>query len=114
MRDIGFDADIKECRIWLRSRVIEIVQETYEGWRTRRQWDSRAKEPSVTVGLVAGDLLQAWLPDELNPFKTAAGRRRFVREVRSALESARKKGILDSSIGIGLHGREARCYEPKS
>lgn len=95
--------------------IEEYVRNSYASWRTARQYDSKRKEPSITLGDVAGYLRQHRIAG-YSPFGTESGNRPFTRWLYSVAKAALgrlvRKGKLRTSLGVGLRGREVRCYEP--
>jgi hypothetical protein len=65
----------------------------------------RVREPSITA---------AYLREALPPRLWAPGTsvKEQNRVIYAALSKLVKAGKLEASIGVGDHGKEARCYEP--
>ena len=95
--------------------IEEYVRDSYASYRTDRQFDSRRKEPSITLGTVAGYLRQHSIAGHC-PFGTERGNKPFTRwtynVARAALGRLVRSKKLRTSLGVGLNGQEARCYEP--
>jgi len=96
-------------------RFIEYnVRYEYETYLKERQWsgNSGLKEPSITLGVVAGYVRRhlsesaPYLPNNTSFTKWAYS------VARAALSRLVRSGKLRTSLGVGLNGQEARCYEP--
>ena len=96
-----------ETRVWARQVIAASVAASYASWTARREFDSKAREPSLTVAFLTDDLDQTAgsLDYRCSP------RRWRSSLVRSTCESMVRKGELGFSLGLGDRG-EARCYEP--
>jgi hypothetical protein len=107
-------------REYLSKTILAVVNGYYDVYR--KSGDSRAKEPSISVGVLFNEFNEnrGWgplmAPKDIDPkfqyytkAKHAANLRRLI---WSAAEGLRAKGLLGSSTGEGVNGREARCYEP--
>jgi len=96
--------------------IEDYVRDSYANYRTERQFDSRRKEPSITLGDVAGYLRQHSIAG-YSPYGTERGNKPFTKwtysVARAALGRLVRSGKLRTSLGVGLKGQEARCYEPK-
>ena len=95
----------KETRTLLKAKVKEVVEEAYRNYYLVRNTSVR-REPAMTVTMVLESL-----PSMDRDFTYKPKKRQYL-AVWSALEWHRKNGTLSSSVGEGLNGREARCYEP--
>ena len=93
--------------------VEDYVRFRYANWQITRQIDSGAKEPSITLGLIA-----AYLGDGRIGGKSPYGRdnrsatKWTYNVARAALGRLVRSGKLRTSLGVGLNGQESRCYEP--
>lgn len=101
--------EARELRKWLRGWIVSFVEDVYESYRSRGD----KKEPCVTAGYVRGMILQggAAPSDMRQTFKKLTTRQQLA-ACHYALESAKKAGKLQTAIGLGWGGGEARCYEP--
>ena len=94
-----------ETKAWLEAEVVSVVMDSYKVWADYGKTHNR-KEPNLTVTMV-----QESLTSEPSDW-TSLPRSRKALYVLNALERARTAGKLGSSLGVGLNGKEARCYEP--
>ena len=93
--------------------IEEFVRDSYANYRTERQFDSRRKEPSITLGTVAGLLQQHRIADSAPYLPGNTSFTKWTYSVaRAALGRLVRSKKLRTSLGVGLNGQEARCYEP--
>lgn len=86
--------------------LIEFVTDSYATWKRKQL----GPEPSLTATLLRDLVLDRGSCPKALKYTT---RRRQDSAIRSVLTSLVKKGVLETSIGLGERG-EARCYEPKT
>ncbi len=93
---------------WLREGIVKFVEDLYKDFKSGRIH----REPCVTASYVRDFLhnIPGW--DNHRDFFQSLGNRKQLQACHYALESARKKGKLNSSRGVGPTGRDTRCYEP--
>jgi hypothetical protein len=109
-----------EERVYLRNTIMTVVNGYYQAYR--QSGDPRAKEPSISVGVLFNEFNEnrGWgpllAPKDIDPkfqyYTRAKHAANLRRAVWSVAEGLRAKGLLGSSTGEGVNGREARCYEP--
>jgi hypothetical protein len=87
--------------------LVQFVTESYDSWKNRQS----GREPNLTATILRDAILQ--MGDCPRSLKLMAPRQRDS-SIRTILASLVREGALGTSIGSGEHGREARCYEPKT
>lgn len=83
--------------------ALDVIERTYDRYRA----GGLRREPCLTATAIVESM--PYISDDWH-FST---RRNQVSMVRNALGRLKRKGRVGSSIGEGLTGREARCWEPK-
>ena len=99
--------------------VLAVVRDYYETWESRVENEKQhglrpTPEPTMTVSLIKDHLAQAGRVDGIpvpEVFHDANSRQQSSM-VRSALDVLVRAGRLKWSWGAGMHGGEARAYEP--
>lgn len=93
--------------------VLEYIIERYDNYRKTKVVVPGYKEPAISVSDVAG-LLSISRYGRMNPY---GEHNRFACRWNYALASKAlaklvASGKLMTSIGVGVRGKEVRCYEP--
>jgi hypothetical protein len=93
---------------WLENRLLEILRASYAKWKLYGR-DYGYPEPAWSTARLVAALEPRWRrPPELDvPDK------RFYSLVRTALERLRRRGLVESSIGV-VDGRETTLWAPVS
>jgi hypothetical protein len=106
---------VRRSGVWLRKSsdildemILKIIAEIYANYERAKRGGFAGKEPCLSVGRMREEIEMRSPPDEYS-FKTA--KKRYA-AIRSSLERLRSQGKIASSMGVGLRGKETRCYEP--
>lgn len=93
---------------WLREGVVKWVEEIYRDFKAGKF----RKEPCITAAYLKEFLheIPGW--DDHASFVRKLDSKKRLQACHNALESAKKKGLLNTSTGMGMTGRETHCYEP--
>jgi hypothetical protein len=88
---------------WLENALIEIIRAMYENWKRRG-----GKEPALTTSLLRDIVIEGTggVPDNL---KWATPRKQNL-AVLNALEKLKRRGVVESSLGIGQRGTETKLW----
>jgi len=84
------------------ARILEFVTESYRQWRKARWQGIKQREPRITATYIA-EVLD--VSERLKPL--------YVVSIQNKLTALVRKGLLETSLGEGLNGRETRLYNPK-
>jgi hypothetical protein len=103
---IKHDALSDEAVEWLEAKLIEILERSYGYWRSTGRGHGYP-EPQWTTGLLAGEVKQHHLMDELRE----QNEKRFYALVRGALDRLKRRGAVAISTGV-VDGREVPLWEP--
>lgn len=98
--------DVMDETAWVQEEVLDAIQRSYSAWLERRAIAPRAPEPKLTTAVLVD-----FVADRSADFRWMS-RREQTSLVRSAVRKLERRGEIQSSIGIGESGREARMWEP--
>lgn len=99
------DAETLAAREWVEKTTLTYICATYALYRGQGR---AGREPSLSVGALKGYLDQA---GPVEGYRWVSARKRYVM-LQAALDRLVRAGKLQFSYGIGVSGRETRCYEP--
>lgn len=97
----------KQDQDFIEKLLLEIIMDSYTNWRIRLAYDPKYKEPSLSTVWLRDYLDQARTPDD---YRYASNREQS-QMINLALSRLHRKGLIKSSIGVGIRG-EARMWEP--
>ena len=97
--------------IALKELATDFVVGGYEAWAKRKEMKPKDAEPNYSESMIRGWVDQHGKAPEGWDMLTRRERRTQVRRI---LRTLVREGVLETSIGIGEKGREARMYSPKT
>jgi len=100
----------KELAPYLDKLVLDYVHDEYRRYRERPQ----RGEPCVTAVEIREmtSIRRVDVPDNLADNYNLMTKSEKLTAINSSLQRLKRKGLLQSSLGFNMFGKEARCFEP--